>query len=275
MKTAMLQKTEDGGQRTVVCGQWSGVSNRRTEERGCKTGRSSHKSLMFTLIELLVVIAILAILASMLLPALNKAKAMAHLAECINNQKQMGIALFQYGNDFDSYIPRATYVSDAQRGTGNSWDWVLLPYFNDNKNVFHCPLDNIKRAYYSSTPQSYYINHDQSTSRLVDMPACPAGKNMSRIKETSTVTIIICGNIGQSPDGGWVGVNNTSCVSYMTTHTPPFGSTARIYANGHNNGSTFLMLDGSAKPLRTWDFLGYWQNPAGHKPSRSMWEINR
>ena len=122
--------------------------------------------------------------------------------------------------------------------------------------------------------QSYYINHDQATSRFVDVPTCPAGKNMSQIRETSTVTIIICGNIGTAIDQ-LVGVGNTNCISYYTTHYSPFGSTARIYANGHNNGSTFLMLDGSAKPLRTWDFFGYWQDPGGHKPSRSMWEINR
>lgn len=144
----------------------------------------------FTLIELLVVIAIIAILASMLLPSLNKAREKARMIACISNQKQLGVACGLYLNDY-----REVWFPLGAGNTIERWPNKLVPYVGGNKKVFKCTSDATAAAV------SYVYNkYFDTTTAMKD----------TRIdsKLRSRVLILADGdpkaaNADESLNGGW------------------------------------------------------------------------
>ncbi len=115
-----------------------------------KTGKTSHNG--FTLIELLVVIAIIGILASLLLPALSRAKEAAQAVKCKSNLRQIGIGLLIYTQENGAYPNYGRKISDLSPN-GARWFSDILPQLPEgwSNGVYRCPA---YREWVMSSPNS-------------------------------------------------------------------------------------------------------------------------
>jgi prepilin-type N-terminal cleavage/methylation domain-containing protein/prepilin-type processing-associated H-X9-DG protein len=112
----------------------------------------------FTLIELLVVIAIIAILASLLLPALAAAKQKAWKISCISNLKQIGLGMRMFADDNDDHYPQSggslTWNLADPNAPTNGWMQQIYAYVQ-NTNVYHCP-GNAQLPSQNRSPFNYF-----------------------------------------------------------------------------------------------------------------------
>jgi prepilin-type processing-associated H-X9-DG protein/prepilin-type N-terminal cleavage/methylation domain-containing protein len=243
----------------------------------------------FTLVELLVVIGIIALLISILMPALSKAREQANAVKCMSNQRNLGNALVMFTQDHKGFLPKAWFndgpVGSALNGGRMTWeyrfpkygwDYLLLGYVGKNRELFRCPSDDPGRFRgdpADASPDSDYIpasyrmnisNQHVFAGRpdnAIDRPLYAV--RISRLKQSSKAIVF------------FDGANNAALWHHAATWEVSIdGKVARTYKlnvgwDKHRGRSNYTFADGHAESLLwedTWGFVetdeGMWhQSP--------------
>ena len=208
----------------------------------------------FTLIELLVVIAIIAILASILFPTFSRAREMARRTSCLSNEKQLGLAMFQYVQDYDEQLPSAATGPDA---AGKQGGWIYYNKFAadsktgppgydprlgaiysyvKNAQVFVCTDDTKGRF----NGNSYAVNGCAfSGSPTPDVPFM-YGKTLAAFDTTSSWILLL----EECEDANDISGDSTDDGFFLP---PTNGLGGNLISTRHIDGSNVTFMDGHAK----------------------------
>jgi prepilin-type N-terminal cleavage/methylation domain-containing protein/prepilin-type processing-associated H-X9-DG protein len=217
----------------------------------------------FTLIELLVVIAIIALLASMLLPTLAKAKGKAHQIFCLNNQKQLGLSVHLYsGDNNDALNP----IQEMIKGVETSYRVYLFKYAGNNPSVFDCPAEK-KDVYANPTNRTYVgklnsreityasgigaVNVHWNAGGAQPPFGRPSENNLCKWNMIEAPSELIFFGDGHSDWGGWPNDRWWIWKELGAANDPGFNRFVQkdVGALRHNQRANYGFADGSARLL--------------------------
>jgi prepilin-type N-terminal cleavage/methylation domain-containing protein len=215
----------------------------------------------FTLIELLVVIAIIAVLIGLLVPAVQKVRESANLAQCAHNEKQLLLAVHSYAEANNSSLPPSNFFQVVNKQTGNAAEggafYAMLPYY-DQDNLFKTYTRDIPNPGYRGTQQIAIPVHvcpsDPTTTNGIgsvapnlatgnyalnlvlfgaggtfNIKGAPSTIRINTIRDGSSNTIGIVEDSGCFPGFPNINPQTGTTESYMTWDWPAYPNTFGCY----------------------------------------------
>ena len=211
-----------------------------------------------TLVELLVVIAVIGALVALLLPAVQQARAAARRTSCLNNLRQLGLAITQYADSHGGRFPRGTDDPlDAE-----SWVFTLAPYLENVDGIRICPDDPHRQAWLELSGTSYLM------SEYLTMDVPEAVETIDQLSSTSRTIVTFEGSDLRDPGQGGIHVDHAHPSKWFRANFVLLKKTwnllqRELQPNRHSASvAHYLYVDGHVsaidqQTIRRWADTGY------------------
>jgi prepilin-type N-terminal cleavage/methylation domain-containing protein/prepilin-type processing-associated H-X9-DG protein len=239
----------------------------------------------FTLVELLVVIGIIAVLIAVLLPALSKARRQSQATACLSNMRQLGQAVVMFTGEHKGYLPKAWFNNRPQTkipgdeasiatevGASDSWgnpypllgwDYILLGYVKNNKQVFQCQADPegpLRGTTFDSTqgdsaaidniPASYRLNMSNNADEYTAL-------KLTKLRRASEAILLADGAKAQT--AGFAPWHHVATWESGSDGVLGKVTKKNIAWDRHSKRANYVFADGHAETLdweTTWKSIG-------------------